>query len=124
MLLPLHAALSNSLLLLLAICFFWSFAGLLTGRGVTPGLRGTYLVTLIASVAQAVLGVLVAVAEGRPLSPIHALYGVSLTVALAAAYVYGGRQARGREVLLFALAAAFSFGLTLRALETVARFDW
>ncbi len=112
-----HAATSTSLLLLLLVCLGWSTLGLVSGRGVTPGLRGTYLIALGVAVAQLLLGLLL-VAQGRALSPIHALYGISTIAALAGAVVYGGRTTPQREVLIYALVALFSAGLVLRAVET------
>lgn len=116
----LHAATSNSLLLLLLVCLGWSAFALVGGRGVTPALRGTFLVALAVAVAQLVIGGLLVATAGRPLNPIHALYGISTIVTLAAALIYGGR-APAREALIFALAALFSAGLVLRAVETAAR---
>lgn len=116
----LHAATSNSLLLLLLVCLGWSAFALVGGRGVTPALRGTFLVATAVAVAQLVIGGLLVATAGRPLNPIHALYGISTIVALAGALIYGGRTTPAREALIFALVALFSAGLVLRAVETAA----
>jgi hypothetical protein len=118
-----HAATSQTLLLLMLICFGWSAFGLVTGRGVSPGLRGTVSIGLVVGVIQAVLGLLLVAVDGRSLSVIHALYGVSLIAALAGALVYGRRVAPQREALVYALLTMFSAGLVLRAIETVGRLD-
>jgi heme A synthase len=119
----LHGAISNSLLLLLLICLGWSVLGLISGRGVSPGLRGTLIIALGVAIAQVALGVLLVTLGGRPFSPIHALYGISLVAALAGAAIYGGRATRQREVLIYALVTLFSAGLALRAIETVGRLN-
>ncbi|MCC6627104.1 MAG: hypothetical protein IT340_06840 [Chloroflexi bacterium] len=123
MLTPLHAATSQTLLLLMLICFGWSALGLVTGRGVSPGLRGTVSIGLVVAGIQTALGLLLVAVVGRPFSVIHTLYGVSLIVALAGALIYGRRVAPQREALVYALLTMFSAGLVLRAMETVGRFD-
>lgn len=105
------------------ICFGWSALGLVTGRGVSPGLRGTVSIGLVVAGIQAALGLLLVAVAGRPFSVIHALYGVSLIVALAGALIYGRRVAPQREALVYALLTMFSAGLVLRAMETVSRLD-
>jgi hypothetical protein len=115
--LTLHIALSNTLLLLLLICAGWSIVGLITGRGVASALRATLVLTLVASVAELLLG-LVLVAQGLPLNPIHVLYGLSIIVSLAGAYMYGSRTTPQREVLVYALLTVFAVGLIFRAMET------
>lgn len=117
----LHAAIGNSLLLLVLICLGWSAFGLVSGRGVTPGLRGTVVLTLAVAIGQLVLGGLLVVVQGATLNPIHLLYGLSLIVALGGAHLYGGRAGPGREVLIYALVTLFAVGLVLRAMETVGR---
>jgi hypothetical protein len=117
----LHGAISNTLLLLTVICLGWSVIGLVTGRGVSPGLRSTVIFALGAAIAQSALGALLVLAEGRPFSPIHALYGLSIIAALAGAIIYGGRAGPQREALIYALVTLFSAGLVLRAVETVGR---
>ena len=121
MLNALHGALSTALLLLTLICLGWSALGIVSGRGVAPGLRSTLLMTLGAAVAQLVLGVLLVAVAGRPFSGLHTLYGLALIVSLGGAAVYGGRAGQGREALIYALVTLFSAGLVLRAMETVGR---
>ena len=91
----LHGAISNTLLLLMVVCLGWSAIGLVTGRGVSPGLRGTVIIALGVAIAQTALGALLVLAEGRPFSAIHALYGLSVIAALAGAIIYGGRAVAG-----------------------------
>ena len=86
-----HAAIGNSLLLLALICLGWSAFGLVSGRGVTPGLRSTVVLTVVVAIVQLVVGGLLVVIQGAALSPIHVLYGLSVIVALGGAYLYGGR---------------------------------
>lgn len=119
--LALHGALSNTLLLLLLICAGWSAVGLVSGRGIAPGLRATFIMTLGVAVVQLLAGVGLIVVVGRPFSVIHALYGVSTIVALAGAYVYGGRAGAQREALIYLAVSLFTAGLVLRAVETVGR---
>ena len=117
----LHGAISNTLLLLTVVCLGWSALGLVTGRGVSPGLRSTVIIALAVAIAQTALGALLILVEGRPFSVIHALYGLSVIAALAGAIVYGGRAGPQREALIYALVTLFSAGLVLRAVETVGR---
>jgi hypothetical protein len=123
MLVALHAAISQTLLLLTVICLGWSAFGLVTGRGVSPGLRGTVSITLIVAIAQSLLGLVLVLVDGRPFSAIHTLYGVSLIASLTGALVYGRRVTPQREVLVYALLMLFSAGLVLRAAETVSRYS-
>ena len=123
MLTALHAAISQTLFLMTLFCLGWSVIGVFTGRGVSPGLRGTVSITLVVAVAQTVLGLLLVIVDGWPFSAIHALYGVSLIAALAGALIYGRRVPPQREVLVYALLMLFSAGLVLRAAETAGRLN-
>lgn len=116
--LALHSALYTTLLLLCGGLTVWALFFMARGQPVDGAYRSTYVLTVGASVLQAIVGI-VMVTEGlRPASDFHYLYGVSLIVFTGAAYVFGTRSDGRREALVLGIGAAAAVGLILRAVAT------
>lgn len=116
--LAVHSALYTTLLILCGGLFVWSLVFLARGQVVDGAFRSTYVLTFVASIAQAVVGVLMLVDDGRPASDFHYLYGISLMVFTGAGYVFGTRSDGRREPIILGIAAAAGVGLVLRAAAT------
>lgn len=116
--LALHSALYTTLLILSGGLTAWALIFIARGKGVDGAFRSTYVLTFAASVAQAVVGVVMLLEEGRPVSDFHYLYGISLMVFTGAGYVLGTRSDGRREPIILGVAAAAAVGLILRAAAT------
>lgn len=112
----LHATLANTLVLYLALVGLWGLWLGLRALGPTPGYRGALVIAEIATIAQGVIGLVLALS--RPLNGFHALYGVALVLALPlAATLVRDRAPRGQSIAL-GLAALFTAGLAIRGITT------
>jgi hypothetical protein len=116
--LAIHSALYTTLLLLCGGLTVWALYFIIRGQGVDGAFRSTYVLTIGASVVQALVGVAMLVDGTRPGSSFHYLYGVSLIVFTGAGYVFGTRGDGRREALILGIAAAAAVGLILRAVAT------
>ncbi len=124
--LALHGRLAWALVLYYAALGVWGIALGLRGGGPTPGFRGGIAISLLAAVAQGLLGLVsIEVVEGaggallaRPRDPLHLLYGFAMVVALPLAMtVVRERTPRGQAIGL-GLAALFTAGLAIRGITT------
>lgn len=116
--LALHDSLYTTLLLLCLGLTVWALFFIGTGRAVDGAFRSTYLLTLAASVGQAVVGIVLYLNDHRPGENFHYLYGVSLMVFTGAGYLFATRSDGRREPLVFGIASAAAVGLILRAAAT------
>lgn len=116
-LLSLHDRFASVLVLYLAASGLWGLLLGIRGVGPTAGYRGALVIAEAVVVLQGALGVGVLLG-GRPVDPIHLLYGAALVVALPLAWtLVRDRQPRGQSVAL-GLAALFAAGLALRGMAT------
>jgi heme A synthase len=113
-----HDALYTTLLLLSGGLTLWALFFLVRGQPVDGAFRSTYVLTIGASVLQAMVGVIMLVNGQRPASSFHFLYGVSLIVFTGFGYALATRGDSRREALTFGIASAAAFGLILRAAAT------
>lgn len=117
--LALHESLYTTLLILSLGLTGWAFLSIARGQAVSGAFRSSYVLTIAASVAQAVVGVVIYLDELRPASSFHYLYGISLMVFSGAGYAFATRSTESRrEALIFGIASAASVGLILRAVAT------
>ncbi len=70
------------------------------------------------AVVQSLIGLILLIAGQMPARGIHFLYGVLNVVLWPAAYGYAREQEPRRQTLIWVLASAFLFGLSLRASST------
>lgn len=117
-LLDIHITLYQMLLILGILLTIWAFFFLGSGRAVDGAFRSTYLLTLGASVVQAVIGLGLYFEEARPGSWFHILYGISLMVFTGAGYIFSTRGDSRREALVLGIASAAAVGLIVRASMT------
>lgn len=116
--LAIHEALYTTLMLLALGLTVWALFFIATGRAVDGAFRSTYVLTVGASVIQALVGLLMYLDGFRPGQSFHYLYGISLIVFTGAGYAFATRGDAKRESLIFGIAAAAAFGLILRAVAT------
>lgn len=116
--LTIHEALYTTLLVLSLGLTAWALFFIATGQAVTGAFRSTYVLTVGASVAQAVVGLILYIDNYRPGQNYHYLYGISLIVFTGAGYAFATRGGGRREALIFGIASAAAFGLILRAVVT------
>ncbi len=112
----LHATLAYTIVMYLALLGVWGLWLGARGSGPSASFRGALVIAEVAALAQGLVGL--ALALGRPLNGIHALYGVALVLALPlAATLVRGRVPRGQSVAL-GIAALFTAGLAIRGITT------
>jgi hypothetical protein len=116
--LAVHEALYTTLMLLSLGLTVWALFFIATGRAVDGAFRSTYVLTIGASVIQALVGLLMYLDGYRPGQVFHYLYGISLIVFTGAGYAFATRGDGRREPLIFGIASAAAFGLILRAVAT------
>jgi hypothetical protein len=115
---PLHLLVGWSIVVAFGALWLWGLGTWILRRG--PGRAFWWLVGFVqASVLiQAVIGVVLLIGGGR-VPALHYVYGVVFPVlVLTVAHVLARDAFAHRPWAPFALAAFFSFGLTLRALMT------
>jgi hypothetical protein len=116
-LLSLHGRAATALVLYYAAVGLWGLFLGVRGLGPTPGFRGAIAIAVIASVAQGMLGLLVAFSQ-PPRDLLHVLYGFAVVVAMPlAASLVRDRAPRGQSVAL-GFAALFTAGLAIRGIIT------
>jgi hypothetical protein len=121
-LVPIHAGLSNACIIFSLIIAGYAFLRYFQQQGVDGGFLGVVAVGELLYIAQVIVGVLLSF-SGVPQPArlwVHVLYGITLVITLPAAYAFTrGRDSR-REVMVYALAALFLAGVSLRAVATAA----
>jgi len=113
-----HVSLYTTLLLLFIGLTVWGFYFVATSRPVDGAFRSTYVLAIGASIAQAVVGVLLYLDDKRPAQSFHYLYGISLMVFTGAGYAFATRGDSRREAIIFAVASLAAVGLILRGAAT------
>jgi hypothetical protein len=114
----LHAGLGWSIVAAFGVIWVWGLGVWIVRRG--PGRYFCWMVAYVqaTTLIQAVVGGILLVAGGRA-SALHYVYGAVFPVlVLLTAHVLARDAFAHRPWAPFALAAFFSFGLTLRALMT------
>ena len=114
----LHAVLGWSIVAAFGVIWVWGLGVWIVRRG--PGRYFWWVVAYVqaTTLIQAVVGGILLVAGGRP-PALHYVYGAVFPVlVLLTAHVLARDAFAHRPWAPFALAAFFSFGLTLRALMT------
>ena len=114
----LHGRLATVLVLYYTAVGLWGLFLGIRNSGPTPGFRGAIAISIVAAVAQGVVGLLVFALVRPPRESLHVLYGFALVFAMPlAATVVRDRQPRGQSVAL-GLAALFTAGLAIRGITT------
>lgn len=118
LLLDIHITLYQMLFILGILLTIWAFFFLGSGRAVDGAFRSTYILTMVVSVVQALIGAGLYYEDARPGSSFHMLYGISLMVFTGAGYVFATRGDSRREALVLGIASAAAVGLIWRASMT------
>lgn len=114
----LHGRLAFTLVLYFFLCAAWGLAAYQRGGGVSGAYLGALAIGVAALVAQALVGVALVIMGAQPASWLHIAYGTLAAVSLPVAHGFARRRASRRALLIYALAALWVFGLTVRALTT------
>jgi hypothetical protein len=111
-----HRGLAQALFLYLVALGIWGLVGWRRG-GVSPNYVGSLLIAEGAAIFQTLTGVLVLLERPLP-DTIHALYGVSIVLALPLAHLIARDRSSSQRALVYALASFFTAGLALRGIGT------
>ncbi len=114
-----HGRIATAMVLFAVIAGVWGVVDYFRKRSVTPNYWGVIVVGNLAALAQAAVGVTLAV-QGRPLTrgAVHILYGVVLAMWIPLIQFFNrGREGRS-ELLTCALVSLFEAGIALRAITT------
>jgi hypothetical protein len=116
--LSLHGRAATALVLYYTAVGLWGLFLGVRNSGPTPGFRGAIAISVIASIVQGLLGLLVWAFVQPPRDLLHVLYGFALVLAMPlAASLVRDRAPRGQSVAL-GFAALFTAGLAIRGIIT------
>ncbi len=115
----LHAGLSNACFIFSLVVGGYAMWSFFRSQTLTGGFLGVLALAELLFLAQALVGVLLAVQGAAPARGwVHYLYGVVTLITLPGLYAFvRGRDSR-REALLYAVAGLFLAGISLRAITT------
>lgn len=114
-----HDRLAVSAVLFAGVCAVWGFLNYIRKQPMTSGFWGALVICEVLMIAQAVLGIVLAIQGNHPPRAIvHYLYGISAVISLPAVYVFTGGQDTRRESLLYAVVSLWLFGLAIRGITT------
>jgi hypothetical protein len=114
-----HNGLANACLIFSLVIGGYGLWRFIRNRGVDGNFWGVLVIGEVLYLAQALVGVWLAVQGGVPARGwIHYLYGVVQIISIPGLYAYTrGRDTR-REALLYALIGLFLAGVSIRAMTT------
>jgi hypothetical protein len=113
-----HGGFANVLLIYSAAVAVWALILYFRGRNPSGGLLGALLIAEGIAILQSLLGLGLLAQGHRPDDPLHYLYGVVAVLTFPTAYLWGAGGREHRDSLIFALAAIFLVGITIRAVTT------
>ena len=108
----LHQRFAFALILFAAALGVWGMVSFLTRRQVSPGFRSSYVLMIVLTGIQGVLG-LVLITMTQPRELLHVVYGAFAFLFLPGVYFWAGRGTRAREAAFLAAACwivAIAFG--------------
>lgn len=118
-LLQLHGVLSNSAVLFFLILGVWGLFRAIRKQGVNGSYLGALVIGELIFVAQAVMGIILALGGGVPgRGAFHYLYGAFALVALPGLFAYLRGDDSNLAQWYYGLATLFLFGIALRAIST------
>jgi hypothetical protein len=118
-LLQLHGVLSNSAVLFFLILGIWGLYRAIRKQGVGGSYMGALVIGELIFVAQAVMGIILALGGGSPgRGAFHYLYGAFALVALPGLFAYLRGDDSNLAQWYYGLATLFLFGIALRAIGT------
>jgi len=114
-----HARVATAMVLFAAIAGVWGLVDYFRHRSVTPAYWGVIAVGNLAALAQAAIGVTLAL-QGRPLTRgwVHILYGVVLVLWIPLIQFFNREREGRQELLMCALVSLFEAGIAIRAITT------
>jgi len=119
LLLQLHGVLSNSAVLFFLILGIWGLYRAIRKQGVGGSYLGALVIGELIFVAQAVMGIILAIGGGVPgRGSFHYLYGAFALVALPGLFAYLRGDDSNQAQWYYGLATLFLFGIALRAIGT------
>ena len=96
----------------------WGLVNYFRGQGITSSYWGALVIGELVALVQALLGVIIFITVRPPSDLMHLLYGALVGLVWPGVYVYTHSRAGRAEMLWYALASLFIFGLGLRAMTT------
>lgn len=102
-----HRNLGSAGVMFLAIAGIWALVIYFRRREIDGNLWGILAVGELLFIAQAVLGVVIYAAGGRPARLIHYLYGILMMILLPAIFAFTGGKTTRSEALAYGLVALF-----------------
>lgn len=115
-----HRLLGTAFLYYTAIITLWLLVHLFRRRDVDGGFWGAIAIGEALIVLQMIVGVIMALQGLRPARGLHFVYGGVALLTWPAVFALTRNAPGRREALYWALASAFLFGVTLRAMATAA----
>lgn len=114
-----HGRIASAMVLFAAIAGVWGLVGYFQRRSVTPNYWGVIVVGNLAALAQAAIGLTLAL-QGK--SPdrgwVHVLYGVVLALWIPLISFFNRNREGRAELLTCALISLFEAGIAIRAITT------
>lgn len=117
--LQIHGVVSNSAVLFFLLLGIWGLFRAIRRQGVDGSYMGALVIGELIFVAQAVMGIILAIGGGVPgRGNFHYLYGAFALVALPGLFAYLRGDDSNLAQWYYGLATLFLFGIALRAIGT------
>ena len=115
----LHGRVATAMVLFAGIAGVWGLVDYYRNREVSPNYWGVIVVGNLAALAQAGIGILMAL-QGRPLTRgwVHILYGIVLVLWIPLIRFFNRNREGRAETLMCGLVSLFEAGIALRAITT------
>lgn len=118
-LLSVHGVISNSAVLFFLLLGLWGLFRAVRKHGVDASYMGALVIGELIFVAQAVMGIILAIGGGVPgRGSFHYLYGAFAVVALPGLFAYLRGDDSNQAQWYYGLATLFLFGIAVRAIGT------
>jgi len=118
-LVQIHGVLSNSAVLFFLLLGIWGLYRAIRKYGVDGSYMGALVIGELIFVAQAALGIIIALGGGTPgRGIVHYIYGAFALVALPGLFAFTRGDDSNTAQWYYALATLFLFGVATRAITT------
>jgi uncharacterized membrane protein YuzA (DUF378 family) len=119
---PLHLVLSRAIMLFAGIAGVYGLVEYFRKQPLSPSYWGVIVVGNLATLAQGVLGLILALSGAQAKEWVHILYGITALLWIPIINMVNGQFNKGehnvRETLIVALVSLFEMGVAIRAIGT------
>ena len=119
---PLHLVLSRAIMLFAGIAGVYGLIEYFRKQPLSPSYWGVIVVGNLATLAQGVLGLILALSGAQTKEWVHLLYGITALLWIPIINMVNGQFNKGehnvRETLIVALVSLFEMGVAIRAIGT------